>query len=142
MEDQIHHLESNVGDSESSSAVNNLLLASSELSLTRFLQEYPSILDNNSIEIGDFNSDDSDGDDDESSNKENSNEVIIIDQNTVAPKNKIVRNASAVKGMQASMSKHHSGPVVIKKIINPHKNAKAKFGRVKTIFKKVFIIHY
>ena len=44
--------------------------------------------------------------------------------------------------MQASMSKHHSGIVVIKKIINPHENAKTKFGRVKTIFKMVFIIHY
>ena len=139
MEDQIRHLESNVGESESSSAVNDLLLSRSELSQTRFLEEYPSILDNNSIKIGDYNSDDSDGDDDESINKENSNGVIIIDQNTVAPKNKIVRNASAVKGMQASMSKHHSGPAVIKKIINPHKNAKAKFGRVKILYLKRYL---
>ena len=114
--------------------MNNLLLARSELSLASFLEDYPSILDNNSIEIGDCNSDDSDGDDNESSNKENSNGVIIIDQNTVAPKYKIVRSSAAVKWMQASMSKHHSGPVVIKKIINPHKNAKEKFGRVKTIY--------
>jgi hypothetical protein len=141
MDDHIHHLESNVGDSESRSVVNNLLIARSELSLTSFLQEYPSILDNNSIEIDDFNSDDSNGDK-KTSKKNSLLLVIIIDQNTVAAKNKIVRNASAVKGMQASMSKHHSGPVVIKKIKTPHKNAKAKFGRVKTIFKKVFIIHY
>ena len=78
--------------------MNNLLLARSELSLTRIFEELPSILDNNSIvQIGDYKSDDSDVEDGEMSNTENLNGVIIIDQNTVAPKYKIVRSSAAVK---------------------------------------------
>jgi hypothetical protein len=78
MDDHMHHLESNVGYSESSSAVNNLLIARSELSLTRFLQEYPSILDNNSIEIGGFNSDDSNGDEDKVVIKKTQMEFLLL----------------------------------------------------------------
>jgi hypothetical protein len=110
-----------------------------DLNITNLLDNHPSLLGTpglQQIQINDYSSGS------ESENDKENDLIKILSQNQNTNKISIVRNKDAVKGMEPSMHKHHSGPIKVKRITDPIKNSKSKHSRVKTIFKKVFYFYY
>jgi hypothetical protein len=70
------------------------------------------------------------------------NSIKKLCQNQNTNEISIVRNKDAVKGIEPSMHKHHSGPIKVKRITDPIKNSKSKHSIVTTLFKKVFYFYY